>query len=571
MLLKDIKLKYKLTALAAFIIILFSSLILFYILPKTNSIIEDRTISKLSNLIDLSLAEIDLQYQRYQEGKISEQQAQSEALETIENMRYDEDEYFWVNDLYNTMLMHPTKPELNGTDVSGSQDPDGKYIFQEMMDAVNSGGSGIVRYQWPKPGFDKPQPKISYVAKFEPWGWVVGTGIYVDDLVAIQKGIYTQVIIMSSIIVIFSIIIVSLIVIPINKTLRTIVLKTDKYRIFDFSEKMNIHSKDEFGEIASAFDEVSDGLSEVLSSMINTSKEISNDSEKISESMNYLQGSSDSAVQSTSDISSVIRQTSVATESVSNALDEALEAIEIVAGKATEGAHRVSEINNRASKIKEDSIKASSSTLEMYGSVKLRIEEAMKNAKEVNKINELLESILKITAQTNMLALNASIEAARAGDAGRGFAVVAGEVGNLAEASAKLVENIKTTVDFIQKSVGILISDSSEMLKFIDKTVLADYKKLETIGDQYNSDASEFNNIMIELSAISEELSSSMITISENVKEVQKATEEEANEVQNILEVSEDVAQKSMSVNEILKTNIEMIEELDEIIHKFKF
>lgn len=565
------KLKYKLTALAAFIIILFSSLILFYILPKTNAIIEDRTISKLSDLVDLSLSEMNLQYQRVQEGKISEKDAKAEALETIEKMRYSGDEYFWINDLKNIMLMHPTKPEINGTDVSGSQDPDGKYIFQEMVAAVKSQGSGIVRYQWPKPGFDEPQPKISYVSEFEPWGWIVGTGIYVDDLVAIQKSIYTQVIIMSSIIIIFSIIIVSLIVIPINKTLRTIVLKTDRYRDFDFSEKINIHTKDEFGEIASAFDKVSDGLSEVLTSMINTSKEISDDSERISESMTHLQGSSGSAVQSTSDISAVIRQTSVATESVSSALDEALEAIEVVAGKATDGAHRVSEINSRASKIKEDSIRSSSSTIEMYGSVKLRIEEAMENAKEVNKINELLESILKITAQTNMLALNASIEAARAGDAGRGFAVVAGEVGKLAEASAKLVENIKTTVDFIQNSVGILINDSSEMLEFIDKTVLNDYKNLGAIGDQYNNDASEFNSIMMELSAISEELSSSMVTIAENVREVQQATEQEANEVQNILEVSEDVAQKSIAVNEILKTNIEMIEELDEIIHKFKF
>ena len=310
MLFKNMKLKYKLTALAAFIIILFTSLILFYILPTTNSIIEERTIAKLNDLVDLSLSEINMYYEKAKNGKISEKDAQEEALNSIKEMRYSGQEYFWVNDFDHVMLMHPMKPELNGTDVSGIQDPDGKYLFKEMVATAKSSGSGVVKYQWPKPGVDDPQPKISYISEFKPWGWVVGTGIYVDDLIEMQRSIYTQVIIMSCIIIVFSIIIVSLIVIPINKTLRTIVIKTDKYRDFDFSEKMNIATKDEFGEIASAFDKVSDGLSEVLTSMINTSKEISSDSEKISDSMNYLQGSSGSAVQSTSDISAVIRQTS---------------------------------------------------------------------------------------------------------------------------------------------------------------------------------------------------------------------------------------------------------------------
>ena len=409
------------------------------------------------------------------------------------------------------------------------------------------------------------------MSEFKPWGWVVGTGIYVDDLIAIQRSIYLQVVIISTIIIIFSMIIVSIIVIPINKTLREIVLKTDRYKELNFSEKMNIHTKDEFGEIGEAFDKVSQGLEELLSSMITTSKEISGDSEEISESMVYLKGSSGSALQSTTDISAVIRQTSAATEHVSETLQEAQDAIEVVANKATEGAHRVSEINKRAIVIKADSEESSQNASKMYASVKTRIEEAMENAKQVNKINELLESILKITAQTNMLALNASIEAARAGDAGKGFAVVAGEVGKLAEASASLVENIKVTVEFIQDSVGILIKDSSEMLDFIDQTVLVDYDKLNNIGDQYSNDASEFNSIMMELSAISEELTSSMETIAENVKEVQFATEQEANEVENILNITKEVSQRTESVNEILKSNISMIENLDQMINQFKF
>lgn len=571
MFLKNMKLKYKIIMLAALIIVIFTSLILFYILPKTNAIIEERTIAKLMDLVDLPLSEIQMQYDLAQSGVITEEQAMQESLKTIEKLRYNEVEYFWVNDLNHMMLMHPIKPELNQTDVSQLQDPDGKYIFQEMVKVVKAKGEGVVRYQWPKPGFDKPQPKISLVSEFKPWGWVVGTGIYVDDLIAIQRSIYLQVVIISTIIIIFSMIIVSIIVIPINKTLREIVLKTDRYKELNFSEKMNIHTKDEFGEIGEAFDKVSQGLEELLTSMITTSKEISGDSEEISESMVYLKGSSGSALQSTTDISAVIRQTSSATEHVSETLQEAQDAIEVVANKATEGAHRVSEINKRALVIKADSEESSQNASKMYASVKTRIEEAMENAKQVNKINELLESILKITAQTNMLALNASIEAARAGDAGKGFAVVAGEVGKLAEASASLVENIKVTVEFIQDSVGILIKDSSEMLDFIDQTVLVDYDKLNNIGDQYSNDASEFNSIMMELSAISEELTSSMETIAENVKEVQFATEQEANEVENILNITKEVSQRTESVNEILKSNISMIENLDQMINQFKF
>ena len=119
---------------------------------------------------------------RVQDGSMGEREAQAEALSALRALRYDGDQYFWVNDMSPTMLMHPTKPELEGTDLSASTDPDGKFLFLDMVATVQQDGAGFVTYQWPKPGAEEPQPKLSYVAGYDDWGWVIGTGIYVDDL-----------------------------------------------------------------------------------------------------------------------------------------------------------------------------------------------------------------------------------------------------------------------------------------------------------------------------------------------------------------------------------------------------
>lgn len=106
-----------------------------------------------------------------------------EALRTIGGMRYGENGYFWINDMQPNMIMHPIKPSLNGKNLSGFKDPNGVYLFNEMVKVSKSANKGgLVKYVWAKLGHDKPQPKFSYVQVFEPWGWVVGTGMYVDDI-----------------------------------------------------------------------------------------------------------------------------------------------------------------------------------------------------------------------------------------------------------------------------------------------------------------------------------------------------------------------------------------------------
>jgi hypothetical protein len=102
-------------------------------------------------------------------------------------MRYEADGYFWINDMNNVMVMHPIKPALEGQNLVDLKDPTGKFIFQEMIKVVKADGEGYVDYYWPKPGAEEPVLKYSHVEGFAPWGWIVGTGVYADDLAALFK------------------------------------------------------------------------------------------------------------------------------------------------------------------------------------------------------------------------------------------------------------------------------------------------------------------------------------------------------------------------------------------------
>ena len=116
------------------------------------------------------------------EGKLGEAEAKRLAAQTIGEMRFGEGNYFWINDMAPVMIMHPLKPELDGRDLTTIRDPGGTQLFVDFVRIVRADGSGFVRYQWPKPGEARPQPKIAYVSGFAPWGWIVGSGVYVNDL-----------------------------------------------------------------------------------------------------------------------------------------------------------------------------------------------------------------------------------------------------------------------------------------------------------------------------------------------------------------------------------------------------
>ncbi|MEC8533389.1 MAG: methyl-accepting chemotaxis protein, partial [Pseudomonadota bacterium] len=117
-------------------------------------------------------------------GRMSRDQAQTAAKAAVGAMRYGQDDYFWINDMHPTMVMHPMKPALNGKDLSENKDADGVLMFKEFVAVVQKDGEGFVHYQWAKPNQDGASPKISYVKGFAPWGWVIGSGVYTDQIAA---------------------------------------------------------------------------------------------------------------------------------------------------------------------------------------------------------------------------------------------------------------------------------------------------------------------------------------------------------------------------------------------------
>ncbi|MFH0784159.1 MAG: diguanylate cyclase [Pseudomonadota bacterium] len=157
-------------------------IILLYFMPMVEENMLEGKKEGVKNVVDVAFSE----FQEYQvlikNGIITQEEAQKQLAQRIRGLRYQENDYFWINDVNLIMIMHPMKPELDGVDLTDNKDPNGKFLFREFVAVCKAHGAGFVDYMWPKPGEEKPVSKISYVRLYEPWGWIIGSGIYVDDV-----------------------------------------------------------------------------------------------------------------------------------------------------------------------------------------------------------------------------------------------------------------------------------------------------------------------------------------------------------------------------------------------------
>ncbi|HVO65108.1 MAG TPA: cache domain-containing protein [Syntrophales bacterium] len=258
------KLSTKIFLLGTIIILAFSvSFILVSFKFKRNLL--DYGCQNVKNVVDVAYTVMSEYNAMVAKGELSLDKAQQEALLRIKNLRYNKDEYFWINDLGPKMIMHPFKPELDGKDISGMKDPNGKNLFVEMVNVCKSKGEGFVEYIWPKPGMTKPVPKISYVKLFEPWGWIIGSGLYFDDiqkdLLPIFYTIFGVIVVISLIGLCFSYFVARSVSKPINRIIAG---------IYDGAEQVTSAST----QVSSSSQQLAEGSSDQAASLEETSSSI---------------------------------------------------------------------------------------------------------------------------------------------------------------------------------------------------------------------------------------------------------------------------------------------------------
>ncbi len=459
--------------------------VIFLILPVIKDHGMEEKEAMLSSVVNVAYNMVAEYDKRVASGEFTLEEGQRRAATSIKDFRFGKDgkDYIWVSDMVPKMIMDPVKPELNGKDISDVKDPDGKALFLDMVNIVKNRGEGVISYLWPRPGEMEPQQKVSYVKGYKPWGWVIGGGSYTEDITAV---VYKMLMILGGMIVVVSVLVTLMTFIvgrgfvtkPMNEFKKALRMIAEGGG--DLTKRLEEKSSDEIGGLVSEINMLLDSygmmINNTLASASNVVKNVGalrDDAKVMSEGAKTQYNQAHQIATAAEEMSQTVTDIS---KSASVALDVSNDAMKTADNGKQISDGAVASVN-----------KVFSSTTDLSAMIE-------KLDKSVEEIGGIVIVITDIADQTNLLALNAAIEAARAGEQGRGFAVVADEVRKLAEKTIKATSEINQKITAVQheseqttKSMNTTteeVTRANEYIKEVGKALAKINESVRRAGDQ---------------------------------------------------------------------------------------
>ena len=531
--------------------------------------------------VETALSIVQHYYGLSQSGKITEDQAKSDAEEALRDFRYGDDGsgYVWIDDTDYTLVMHPILPDQEGANRKGLEDKNGVMIIQEIMKVADKGGYN--EFMFTKSDGKTVAPKIAYSKAFPQWNWVITTGCYTDDIKGNIAGSHNNIrinklfkgstifMIVESIVIVFAMVIISTLVIKkVTKEINRIKDRLGMVADGDLSVSLDqIKRTDELGQMLSHTNLAIGKFNDVIKKSLSTSK----------------------------DVEKTGKEVKTIASSVADASDQISTAIEGIAGEATNQASAINTVTSAVKEMQEntDNIsssiqqigRSSDSLLKNSGEMKKHIsvmqcssgdmteqindiaKKIVETSDTVEQMSGIVNSIENIANQTNLLALNASIEAARAGEAGKGFAVVADSIKGLSEDTSSELANIKAIINDLVDKFGLCTENIGYVVES-NASNMEDTKEVMDAFDVLDKGITETSDIVLRINSIIKRSVEQITSISNQIVDIQRGAESSAAASE---EVTASVEELTALMNTLDSNSEELTQKADNLVNELEY